>query len=139
MRRRRSKLLSYEEEPTVNLTPLIDVVFVVLIMFMVIAPLLGVDQIALAPGSSTHESLSTVSQSSLLSIRVKQDNTVWVGDNQIDPAHLEAWLRNRHAQHPQAIPQLFHDRRAQFGTYQIVKNAIEQAGYSHMEVILQPT
>lgn len=36
------------EEPTVNLTPLIDVVFVILIMFIVIAPLLDLDRIELA-------------------------------------------------------------------------------------------
>ena len=31
------------EEPTVNLTPLIDVVFVILIMFIVVAPLLELE------------------------------------------------------------------------------------------------
>ena len=33
------------EEPVVNLTPLIDVVFVILIMFILVAPLLEADRL----------------------------------------------------------------------------------------------
>ena len=36
------------EEPLINLTPLIDVVFVVLIAFMLIAPVLEIDKVDLA-------------------------------------------------------------------------------------------
>jgi len=40
------------EEAWINLMPLIDVVFVVLIMFIVIAPMLDIDQIDLAEGTT---------------------------------------------------------------------------------------
>jgi biopolymer transport protein ExbD len=36
------------------------------------------------------------------------------------------------------IPQLFQDKRACFGTYQQVKNAVENAGFNELEVILKP-
>ncbi|MBM3184115.1 MAG: hypothetical protein FJZ64_02270, partial [Chlamydiae bacterium] len=51
MRKRPLQLLEEEgnEEPLVNLTPLIDVVFVVLISFMLIAPILDIDSLTLAP------------------------------------------------------------------------------------------
>ena len=54
MRAKRSIARSFGgegEESLLNLTPLIDVVFVVLIIFILIAPMLDVDKVQLA---STH-------------------------------------------------------------------------------------
>ncbi len=45
---RRLSSLSHSEEASINLTPLIDVVFVVLIIFILIAPMLELDRIQLA-------------------------------------------------------------------------------------------
>ena len=59
--RRRVKV-RHHEEPEVNLTPLIDIVFVILIVFIVIAPLLQIEQVQLADASSTNEA-ATVSRS----------------------------------------------------------------------------
>ena len=39
---------------------------------------------------------------------------------------------------PEARPQVFHDKKAEFGTYQAVKNAAEEAGFSHIDIILKP-
>ncbi|MEI8125918.1 MAG: biopolymer transporter ExbD, partial [Parachlamydiaceae bacterium] len=41
------------ENPEVNLTPLIDVVFVILIAFIVLAPLLELDRVELADASTS--------------------------------------------------------------------------------------
>jgi biopolymer transport protein ExbD len=54
MRKKRvSSLFSNAEsdEPLINLTPLIDVVFVVLIIFILIAPMLEIDRVKLATSS----------------------------------------------------------------------------------------
>ncbi|MGE3954074.1 MAG: ExbD/TolR family protein [Parachlamydiales bacterium] len=120
----------------VNLTPLIDVVFVVLIMFIVVVPILELDRVVLAPGKSVEA--KTVSQSSPLAIHVRQDNTIWIGKRQVAPDNLEGYLRQLRAAHPGVNPQLFHDTHAEFGTYQRVKNAVDGAGFSEMEVILAP-
>ncbi len=39
---------------------------------------------------------------------------------------------------PESRPQIFHDKNAKFGTYQTVKNALEAAGFSEMDLILKP-
>lgn len=41
-----------DDDANVNLTPLIDVVFVVLIMFILVAPLVEIDRIQLAHATS---------------------------------------------------------------------------------------
>jgi biopolymer transport protein ExbD len=126
------------EEPAVNLTPLIDVVFVILIMFIVIAPLLELDQVELAEGANMPQTTRSVQESSPVAIHVREDNTIWFNSQSVTPLQLAILLKNAKAQHPKVIPQVFHDKRAQFGTYQAVKNAAEEAGYSQMEIILKP-
>lgn len=138
--RRRIKILNHEEEPTVNLTPLIDVVFVILIMFILIAPLLEMDRIELANGvSNLLGQPLPVQERSPITIQVQQDNSVWLNERRTNADELVSLLRQAKKKFPQAKPQLIHDRRAFFGTYQAVKNAAEIAGFSQMDIILKPS
>ena len=132
MRRSRDEL----DEPQINLTPLLDVVVVVLIMFIVVVPILELNQVALAPGNGAV--VKTVGQASPLTIHVRADNTVWIGQRKVPAAALDQIAQAAHQKHPDITPQLFADKRSHFGTYQMVKNALERAGYSEMEVILEP-
>lgn len=126
------------EEPAVNLTPLIDVVFVILIMFIVVAPLLELDRIELADAPADHSKSISIQESSPISVHVRQDNTIWVKNKPITFAELNQYLQASKKQFPKARPQLFHDSRARFGTYQAIKNAMEMAGFQQMDVILNP-
>lgn len=127
------------EEPTINLTPLIDVVFVILIMFILIAPLLELDSIKLAEApSNPNDHTISVQERSPISIHVRQDNTVLLNQQPVALITLTDKLRELKSQFPKAKPQLFHDKRAQFGTYQTVKNAAEDAGFDQMDIILNP-
>ena len=127
------------EEPTINLTPLIDVVFVILIMFILIAPLLELDRVELADGSTSDKNTAhSVQESSPLTIHVQSNDTIWFNNKSVTPAQLSTELKQAKKRFPNIIPQVFHDKRAQFGTYQSVKNAVEEAGFSQMEIILKP-
>lgn len=127
------------EEPTINLTPLIDVVFVILIMFILIAPLLELDKVELA--EAPHLQLSqgqSVQETSPIAIHVHKDNTVWFNNQTVSMNQLTEQLRQAKIRYPKVVPQVFHDKNAHFGTYQSVKNALEEAGFSQMEIILKP-
>ncbi len=124
------------DEPLINLTPLIDVVFVVLITFMLIAPILDVDSVALAESGPVSQ--KEASSNSPISISVHADNTIWYQGKPIALSQLERVLKAEKERHPKAIPQLIHDSRAQFGTYQSLKNMLETAGFEQMDVILKP-
>lgn len=128
-----------EEEALLNLTPLIDVVFVVLIFFILIAPMLEIDKVQLASGSvqEKKESLSSP-EAGPLAIYVHEDNSIWVRSKKISLEQLTFILKQEKAGKPHQTPQLFHDKKAQFGTYQLVKNAVETAGFEELDVILQP-
>ncbi len=125
-------------EAEMNLTPLIDVVFVVLIIFILIAPMLELDRVELANAAPAKQG-STAPESSLITIHVKEDNTIWYGKRLVNPEQLTQVLREARRTHGNRIPQLFQDKRAAFGTYQTVKNAVEAAGYEQIDVILKPS
>lgn len=127
-------------EPPMNLTSLIDVVFVVLIMFIVIAPLLEIDRISLAEASaqrSGHVS-SSVQESSLIAIAVDGGNDLSFNKRKVSLPQLKMLLKHAHGKHPSIRPQLFHDKNAPFGTYQSIKNAVEEAGFKELDVVLMP-
>lgn len=126
------------EEPTVNLTPLIDVVFVILIMFIVVAPLLELDKVELAEGSHNPLESSAVQETSPVSIHVRKDNTILFNNQPVTLSQLTEKLSQAKKKYPNARPQLFQDRRGHFGVYQSVKNAAESAGYKQMDIILKP-
>lgn len=137
MRRRFRPLPDDEagDEPLINLTPLIDVVFVVLIAFMLIAPVLDIDSVDLATSGGTEKKEV---QTGPISIAVHADNSIWYQGNKVTLAQLGTLLKQEKKRHPNAVPQVVHDKKAEFGTYQSVKNTLEGVGFNQMDVILKP-
>ena len=123
----------------INLTPLIDVVFVVLIMFIVVAPMLEVDRVELA--SSSHQENKqhpSLQQENALMLYVHADNSIWLHTKMIKPEELPKLLQSAKKMNPRLSVKIFHDKKAHFGTYQMIKNSVEGAGFEEMDVILQP-
>lgn len=123
------------DEPFINLTPLIDVVFVVLICFMIIAPVLDIDSVDLALSGGVEKKEI---QPGPISIAVHADNSIWFQGKAIALKDLETLLRQEKKREPRAIPQLVHDKKAHFGTYQSIKNTLETIGFEQMDVVLKP-
>ena len=121
------------DESLINLTPLIDVVFVVLIMFILIAPMVEVDRVQLAEGA--HSEKQSPSSTQTISIHVRADNSIYLNKREVTPQELEAALR---ALNTNTTPQLFHDKEARFGTFQMVKNGLERAGFHNVDIVLAP-
>jgi biopolymer transport protein ExbD len=136
--RRKRYTFAEESEASVNLTPLIDVVFVVLIIFIIIAPMLEVDKVELASGPHASHKQAAASDHHPLTIHVHPDNTIWFEGKCVTAEQLSSLLQRAFRAGHVRIPQLFQDKRACFGTYQQVKNAVENAGFNELEVILKP-
>ncbi len=130
---------SHFEEATINLTPLIDVVFVVLIIFIIIAPMLELDRVELAQAAPIENKQAAGTENATLVIHVHHDNTIWFNRRSVTPEQLTSLLKEVKKREPHRIPQLFQDKRACFGTYQSVKNAVEVAGFEQLDVILKPS
>lgn len=126
-------------EAEINLTPLIDVCFVVLIMFIVVAPILEMERVELAAGPPLDQhTVLALSEKSPITIHVYEDDTLSFNQQRVPLKHLKEMLVYAKIKSPAARPQIFHDRNAKFGTYQSVKNAVEGAGFTEMDVVLKP-
>lgn len=123
------------DEPIIHLTPLLDVVFVVLIMFIVIAPLVELEQVHLVRGA---QETTGMPQAGHIRLYVHKDNRVTLNGAEIPLARLKEELMRLRQSHPQEVPKLFHDQEAHFGTYQAVKNSAEEAGFSRLDLVVEP-
>lgn len=127
------------DEPAMNLTPLIDVVFVILIIFIVIAPILNIDKVDLAgTWSNPKDQNISLKDNGPITIHVHADNKIYLNNQSIRMDQLTEGLKLEKKKHPGVKPQVYHDKKAHFGTYQSIKNAAEMAGFDEMEIVLRP-
>lgn len=140
MKRHRSWIQKSSEvdSPEVNLTPLIDVVFVVLISFILIAPLLQLEQIELTRAGEETRPLGALDQKQT-KITIRADNSLLINQRQIDKEELPQMLKSLKAGNLCKEPPLvLCDQRASFGTYRMVQGALETAGFKSMELVTTP-
>ena len=88
-----------EAECDINLTPMLDVVFIMLIFFIVTASFLketGMDM----NRSDTSEKSTTENESILIAIA--ENSGIWMDDRLIDPRAVRANVERRRAENPSA-------------------------------------
>ncbi len=134
---RRARSAAALEEPEINITALIDVVFVILIMFILVAPLLDIDKILLAESGESKESLP-VADAGTVTIEVNAKNEILFNKIAAKSENLDHLLKQAHERSPKAVVRLFQDRAASFGTYQTIKNAAQKAGFEELDIVLKP-
>jgi biopolymer transport protein ExbD len=108
---RKIRLLKESHEDIhINLTPLIDVVFVVLIMFIIIAPMLELDRVQLASAAQReNRETAVVQEESPVAIHVHEDNSIWFNNRVVSKDELLQLLKNAKRSYPNKTPQLFHE------------------------------
>lgn len=123
----------------VNLTPLLDVLFVVLILFIFITPFIELDKVSLASSSIPHDQKQQISymEKDPIVISVLEDNRIMINHQFISSDQLQPLLIKLYKEFPQSCPKVYHDQKAFFGTYQMIKTGLETAGFKEMDVILQ--
>src|SRR5438105_14024401 len=102
-----------EVKGDINVTPLVDVCLVLLIIFMVVTPMLqqGVD--VLLP-EGPHSEKKPGKEGDLI-ISVKQDGTVFVGQDWIPDRDLSKYLKAEHDKNPGRAVMLMDDKRKNVG------------------------
>jgi len=131
MRKKHYIDLDYEES-LVNLTPLIDVIFVVLISFILIAPMLKIDTVSL---TETTSNLPSLSKSNPLRITLKKNGDILLNSQKVNLDVLEKSLKEADKK---LAPQIFPDKEVAFFQYQKVKDVVQECGFEEMDIILEP-
>ena len=118
----------------INITPLVDVVLVLLIIFMVTAPVLQSGIEVAVPKTRTVKEITE--ERLVISINKKQE--VFLGNDPININEIGSKLRRkiRDPQH-QAIF-LRADEDVPFGAFATVMDAVKQSGISNVSIVTQP-
>ena len=124
-----------EVKGDINVTPLVDVCLVLLIIFMVVTPMLqsGVD--VLLPAGA-HSEKKPGKEGDLI-VSIKQDGTVFVGQNWIPDKNLATYLRAEHQKDPSRAVMLKADKRINFGKVRTVMKAANDAEFTSVSILTE--
>jgi biopolymer transport protein ExbD len=122
MRRRQGRRKSESE---VNLTPMLDVVFIMLIFFIVTASFVKESGIEISrPGAST----AVRKERGNILIAISANDQIWMNRRQVDPRALRANIERAHAENPQGAVVIQVDKAAKTGLLVQVMDAARSAG-----------
>ncbi len=123
-----------KEDNEINLTPMLDVVFIMLIFFIVTASFVKESGIDVSrPGASTAER----KERGNILVAISANDQIWINRRQVDIRAVRANIERMHAENPQGTVIIQADENSKNGLVVKVMDAARQAGV--MEVSLAAT
>ena len=126
MRRAKSTFVTEEEENEINLTPMLDVVFIMLIFFIVTASFVreaGLD--VNRPDAPVTESKP---EDSNILVAISANDEIMIENRVIDPRAVRANIERLHAENPQGSVVIQANKRSTNKMLVTVMDAARQAG-----------
>lgn len=118
----------------INVTPLVDVVLVLLIIFMVTAPVLQSGIEVNVPHTRTVKEITE----ERLVISIDKSQKVFLGNDPININQIGAKLRQKIRDPKNQSIYLRSDEDVPFGAFATVMDAIKSAGISNVSIVTQP-
>ncbi|HVI07263.1 MAG TPA: biopolymer transporter ExbD [Candidatus Binatia bacterium] len=118
----------------INITPLVDVVLVLLIIFMVTAPILQSGIEVNVPKTRTVKEITE----ERLVISINKDQRVFLGNDAININEIGAKLKQKIRDPRNQFIFLRADQDVPFGAFATVMDAIKQAGITNISIVTQP-
>ena len=118
----------------INITPLVDVVLVLLIIFMVTAPVLqsGID--VAVPKTKTVKEITE----ERLVISINKEQRVFLGSDPININDIGNRLRQKIRDPRRQSIFVRADENVPFGAFATVMDAVKQAGFANVSIVTQP-
>ncbi|MCC5794199.1 MAG: biopolymer transporter ExbD [Chromatiales bacterium] len=134
MRRSLIQAAANEEENEINITPMLDVVFIMLIFFIVTATFVKEAGIEVnRPDAPT----ATVQERANILIAINDANQIWIDRRQVDPRAVRANIERLRAENPEGSVVIQADRRAYTETLVTVMDAAREAGVFNVAIAAQ--
>lgn len=119
----------------INITPLVDVMLVLLIVFIVTAPLLTNSVKVNLPKTSPTQSTD---QQKALVISVKADGAIYLDQQLVQPEQFEQQIQQRKQANQKLALNLNADEQVPYGTIAKLLASIERVGVERLSVITVP-
>jgi biopolymer transport protein TolR len=118
----------------INITPLVDVVLVLLIIFMLTAPILQSGIEVDVPKTRTVKEITE----ERLVISIDKQQRVFLGNDPINVNLIPATLRRKVRDPQRQSIFLRADENVPFGAFATVMDAVKQAGITNVSIVTQP-
>lgn len=118
----------------INITPLVDVVLVLLIIFMLTAPILQSGIEVDVPKTKTVKEITE----ERLVISIDRQQRVFVGNDPININQIPDLLRRKVRDPQRQSIFLRADENVPFGAFATVMDAVKQAGITNVSIVTQP-
>ena len=118
----------------INITPLVDVVLVLLVIFMITAPVLQSGIEVAVPKTRT---VKEITQQRLV-VTIDRNQRVFLGDKPVNIHELGQKLRQPGIDDAKKVIYLRADERVPFGAFASVMDAVKQAGITNISIVTQP-
>ena len=131
MRKKRGSLAVEEEENEINLTPMLDVVFIMLIFFIVTATFIKEAGIQVErPDTTTAESQDDAA----ILIAISPTDEIWIDRKERDPRTVRSIIERLHAENPKGSIVIQADEGSTHETLVIVMEAAKAAGVTNVAI-----
>jgi biopolymer transport protein ExbD/biopolymer transport protein TolR len=118
----------------INITPLVDVVLVLLLIFMVTAPVLQSGVEVAVPQTRTVNQLTEQHEV----VTIDKDQNVFLQDKPVNVHELPALLRNTEKGDTKRVVYVRADEKVPFGAFASVMDAVRQAGITNISIVTRP-
>jgi biopolymer transport protein TolR len=118
----------------INITPLVDVVLVLLVIFMLTAPVLQSGIEVAVPKTKTVKEITE----QRLVVTIDSQQRVFLGDQAVNVADLPSRLQQGNTDPTHQVIYLRADEKVPFGAFASVMDAVKQAGITNISIVTQP-
>ena len=120
----------------INVTPLLDLAFVLLIIFIITTPLME-NSLSLAVPTSS-EATHAVDRSQVQTISIDKDEVLRLNNQLVDPETLQSRLTELHAQKPDLAVVVRPDRELPIQKFIDLMDVLQRAQVSKVGVLTRP-
>ena len=120
-----------DDESAIDITPMLDIVFIMLIFFVVTTSFVkesGID--VNRPSASTAERKETGS----ILVAISMDNNVWIDKRRVDPDAIRPNIERLHAENPEGAVVIQADKASTSGLLVKVMDQIRLAGVTNISI-----
>ncbi len=131
MRGQRNRLGGEEEENEINLTPMLDVVFIMLIFFIVTATFIKEAGIEVSrPLASTADEQGDAS----ILVAISPSDEIWIDKRPVEPSAVPGVIKRLHVENPKGSLVIQADQESTNDKLVIVMEAAKDAGIANVAI-----